>query len=462
METRSSSRRRTLMGLMPLLGLAAMSCTINPDATPNQPEIATDQSDGATTDGGGVRSSDGTSPDTDGTATQATGGGQASGGTQGETSGSGSGSQSDTGAGTQGSSQGSSDTTATTGTDTTSSSDTETECARVEANFTAVVPSIYVLVDRSGSMAWSLPGGGSSTDTVSRWNAVKTTLIEEADPAVPDSGGVVYRMQDKAKFALATYTSSESTCPIMHFSESGAADELPKLNNWSGVKARLDAAGPGGGTPSSEGIDWVWQKIKENNDPNRILVFASDGDPSYYEGTRCEGYSFSGNLGSFGRYARVVKVVEAMHAENIKTFVISVGDGASADRLDDVARAGVGVTDSMNPADAGYPSNPNKGASKSDDYFFAGTDAGKLQEAFESVIMGARPCKFELEGTLTSVGSSGEVKINGELKQLDDPNGWQINSMTEIELLGDSCEQIRSDPNVDLKVSFSCEVFQPG
>lgn len=476
MESRSLSRLRTLVGLMPMFGLAAVSCTIDADVNSNPPEIAADQSDSAS--GGGVRNTDGTTDGngaltgtTDGNAGGGAGTDTAAANSAGGTDSAAASAGTDGTAGTQGGTDGTgSDTNTETMTTSDTSSDTTTACAKVEANFTAVIPTIYVLVDRSGSMKVGLPNMTTGV-TESRWDVVKSTLVEEGDPADSATGGVVYRMQGKAKFALATYTSNGLTgtnCPNMAFSEAGAMpNELPKLNNWAGVKAQLDAAGPSGGTPSSEAIDWVWKKIKESDDPNRILVFASDGDPSYGTsgGVQIEGctdYSFSADVASYNRYDRVVKVVEAMHADKIKTFVISVGSGASAARLNEVALAGVGVTDSMNTSDPNYPENPNQGATVDDDYFFAGTDSGLIQKAFESVITGARPCKFELEGRLNALGSNGEVKINGVEKVLNDPNGWKINSVTEIELVGDACKQVRSDPNVDLKVSFSCDVFQPG
>lgn len=457
MESRLSSRLRILLGLMPMFGLTAMSCTIDPNADPNKPDIAVEDSDSEGADTSGVRSSDGTVSDGE------TAGGQGTGGNlvgTGETSGSSSGTQggagAETGSGSQGS--GSESTGSMTTTDTTS--DTDTECAKVEAEFTAVIPSIYLLVDRSGSMDETLPTA-IGTIAGKRWDVVEKTLFEAGSSSDPKSGGVVYRMQEKAKFALSTYTSSKSQCPFMTYSE--ADDDLPKLSNWEHLRDEMDELAPYAGTPSAEGIGWVWRKIKKNSDANRILVFASDGDPTYERDSDCFSFEYPpGVVVSSNPQQRVVDVVRAMHADNIKTFVIGVGDGASDSHLDAVARAGVGVTSGMTKGSPGYPENPNEGGTDNQDYFFAGTDSTKLQKAFESIITGARPCKFQLEGELTASGTSGEVKIDGELKPYNDPNGWRINSATEIELLGESCKEIRSKADVDLKVSFSCGVFQPG
>lgn len=443
-----------------MLGLAAMSCTINADPNSINVDVALDQSDD-TTDGSGVRSSDATDGSNE-TSNDATAGGSAGGsGTQ-NTAGTGSDSGSSTGVT---SSESTSDTSDMTATETTQgNTDTTTECAKVDATFTAVIPSIYLLVDRSGSMKWSVDGTDTSPPAgQSRWSIVEKTLMEEGNATDVDSGGVVYRMQGKAKFALATYTGSQDSCPVMASSESSAADQFPKLNNWSRLRDSYAGQNPGGATPSSEAIDWVWKKFKESDDPNRILVFASDGAPSYPGAANaCPGYEFTSGITSTDRNDRVVEVVEAMYQDNIKTFVISVGGSTSASAMDAIARAGVGVIPGMTQGSPGYPDNPNSGESQSANYFFAGTSSALIESAFESVITGARPCKFELDGTLNALGSSGEVLIDGVEQVMDDPDGWRINSVTEIELLGEACKQVRSKPDVDLKVSFSCEVFQPG
>lgn len=462
MESRSLSRLRTVLALMPMLGFAAMSCTITPEQTPKPGGLGKEESDSASSDGSEVRNTEGSEESSSG-GSDDTGGSNDSGGGSSDGSGTGSGTVSDPGVDTVGSSQSStSEETSMTSSGSETSSDTTSECAKVEAEFTAVIPSIYILVDRSGSMSWAVEGGNPGVGESSRWDIVERTLVEEGEASDPKSGGIVYRMQDKAKFALATYSQTGSACPAMEYSESSAMDELPKLNNWEAVRDQFSARGPGGGTPSSEAIDWVWRRMKENDDPNRILVFASDGNPSYGSGTRCSGYDFPPTVTASDPYDRVVEVVEEMYKEDIKTFVIMVGSAAEASGMDEIARAGVGVVPGMNQNAASYPENPNEGASKSAYYYFSGSDSDLIESAFEAVITGARPCKFELEGKLNTVGSTGEVLINGELKLLNDPNGWRINSLTEIELLGDSCKQIRKDPNVDLKVSFSCDVFQPG
>jgi hypothetical protein len=43
----------------------------------------------------------------------------------------------------------------------------------------------------------------------------------------------------------------------------------------------------------------------------------------------------------------------------------------------------------------------------------------------------------------------------------DDPNGWRVNSPTEIELLGDACALIQAG-DVDVQVEFTCHAILPG
>jgi len=43
---------------------------------------------------------------------------------------------------------------------------------------------------------------------------------------------------------------------------------------------------------------------------------------------------------------------------------------------------------------------------------------------------------------------------------LDDADGWQVNTPSELELLGAACEAIKSGDH-DLAIKFPCESFRP-
>jgi hypothetical protein len=144
-------------------------------------------------------------------------------------------------------------------------------------------------------------------------------------------------------------------------------------------------------------------------------------------------------------YEQIQVVLEAQRifAElGIQIEVINVsspGDTALATHLDNVADAGGAVS----------------GAS------IDGFDPGALSDAFQSIIDGVRSCAIDLDGTIEAgKESTGTVTLDGDVLILDDPDGWQVNTPTQIELLGAACETIKSGDH-DLDISFPCGSFRP-
>lgn len=493
---RLSSRVRWT-GVLPVIGLGVASCTIETPDKENQPRV--EESDGGEGSSGnlsgGVQSESGASGATQGQDTQ-------SAGTQESASGSGGGSDTSsstlattpsTGSGATTGASGNSDSTGTanqssseTPTSTTSTSgttDTSSSCAKAEVKFDPVIPTIYMLVDRSGSMDWSIDSDDQNPRAnESRWEVVKQALLAQGGNGTPE--GVIRRIQDQAYLTASLYHTSGSECPAM----THAGDGKPKLSNLLPIKSMFDSFGPANGTPSAESIFKVWEQIDDDTRENKIFVFATDGEPSNY--TSCSDQNgVSKTLPSSvtmhdtqnqpGPLAkeRAVRVVHQMRESGIPTFVIGVGPAAIqaglGDHLDELARAGAGVNVYLQPGQPGYvppgdpayPKNPvpNAGNGENDAFFFKGNSSELLYQAFESIIIGSRPCKFTLKNAiLDGFQDTGELSINGVKKTLKDPNGWRVNSLTEIEVLGSSCTQIRENADVDLKVEFSCEAVQPG
>ena len=55
---------------------------------------------------------------------------------------------------------------------------------------------------------------------------------------------------------------------------------------------------------------------------------------------------------------------------------------------------------------------------------------------------------------------TGSVTIDGMSITFGDPNGWRVNSPTEIEILGTACDSIKmGDHNIE--ISFPCGVIDP-
>ena len=94
--------------------------------------------------------------------------------------------------------------------------------------------------------------------------------------------------------------------------------------------------------------------------------------------------------------------------------------------------------------------------------FYVPSDQDAMVTAFEEIINGARSCVLTLDtAILPGQADQGTVTVNGMEIPFDDPNGWQVNSATEIELLGAACDAIQ-EGDVDITVVFTCEAIVPG
>lgn len=90
-----------------------------------------------------------------------------------------------------------------------------------------------------------------------------------------------------------------------------------------------------------------------------------------------------------------------------------------------------------------------------------GTSPGALVDAFESIIDGVRSCVVDLDGTIAEgEEDTGTVTLDGEPLELNGPDGWKVNSPSQIELVGAACDAIKSGDH-DIDISFPCESFEP-
>jgi hypothetical protein len=137
--------------------------------------------------------------------------------------------------------------------------------------------------------------------------------------------------------------------------------------------------------------------------------------------------------------AQVVATAKDIHAEDITIHVINVSTPSEASlqqHLTDVADAGGGKV---------YP----------------GFSPGALSTAFDDIIDGVRSCVIDLSGEIAKgKESTGVITLDGDTLGLDDPDGWKVNSPSQIELLGAACDTIKSGEH-DLSINFPCESFEP-
>jgi hypothetical protein len=204
----------------------------------------------------------------------------------------------------------------------------------------------------------------------------------------------------------------------------------PALDNFAAIEATMSMAAPVQDTPTGESLEAVWQKLDAFDEPGRkYIVLATDGEPD----TCDEPNPQNGQPES-------VAAAEAAYAAGIETFVISVGDEVSEGHLQDMANAGQGVQ-------GGDPDAP----------FYLALDQGALVQAFEDILAGVRSCQLDLETPLAPEDADAcTVEVNGQVVPLDDPNGWQLNDPSEVELLGTACDALQAGTS-SVQMSCACE-----
>lgn len=291
-------------------------------------------------------------------------------------------------------------------------------CIDEDVKFEPQVPTVVLLVDQSGSMTENFAG----TD---RWNAVYNALFDTPS-------GVVFQLEDQVRFGLSLYTShggfDGGECPIL--TEQGVA-----LGNYSTLEALYSANDPDGDTPTGESIAAVAAELALVTEPgDKAIVLATDGEPDNC--TDADAHNATSQQIS-------VDAAAAAFTQGIRTYVIAVGSDISDAHLQDVANAGTGTTSG--------PDAP----------FWKANNQSGLIDAFNTIIEGVRSCVFDLNGTVSQEAQSkGKVTLDGMTLTQDDANGWRLNSPSQVELVGDACEAIKSGDH-DIKISFPCGSIIP-
>ncbi|MEZ4248332.1 MAG: vWA domain-containing protein [Polyangiales bacterium] len=293
-------------------------------------------------------------------------------------------------------------------------------CATVEVGAARVIPNIMFLVDRSGSMDSNFGGGRT------RWQSSKDAIIGRNGTGM--DRGVVGELESTVRFGLQTYAGS-CTNPL----GGTAGSRTMQLSNWSNINSYFRPADASGSTPTFEALQLVYNQILASPPPDGppIVVLVTDGEP---------------NGCASNPRAAVVNEVRRAFTAGIRTFVISVGTGVAASHLQDIANAGVGRA-------AGAP-------------YWVATDPSGLVTAVNTIVVGARSCEMDVTGEIDpDVACLGEVRLGGALLMCNDPatttscsgrQGWRRVDDDTIELCGNACTTLLSDPDATLTGQFPC------
>jgi hypothetical protein len=316
---------------------------------------------------------------------------------------------------------------------------------------------VYLLVDRSSSMFMAATLGGPTA-----WPAIKTPLLQ-----------TVQTFQDQIRFGFSAYTGVVgTTCPLDLTSVSTMS-----LDNYAAINA---VYGPLGGTPAKSESPTAYALASL-----RPTLIAATGAKYLFLITD-GGQDFCNDTDPVCADDAVVNELQLLEAAGIETHLFGVSPGSTfltVAELQSFANAGAGaavVSGSTNLASrcAGV----SEWAALSKSY---GRAAGQALGTYQTM-GGATPavsldpsdptaietsllrststlksCVFDLRSGSVNLSKLGEasVLIDGEPVP-QDGTGWQMNSATELDLVGQACTRWRDPATGGISFDFPCDVFQ--
>lgn len=331
--------------------------------------------------------------------------------------------------------------------------DAEMPCAVSTVGATLIPANILFIIDRSGSMSCNPPPLQSSTQCeaspkpkfpaqASKWKIVSEALK-----------GAIAAMPVTTRVGI-TYFNNDDFCGVQQAPNVPLGLVSPA--QIAAVNASIDGVVPKGATPIVGGLTLGYAHIYEDDKApgNDFIVLLTDGAetcaPSLKDVT-------------------ISDTVPNAASVNIRTFVIGApGSEPARAFLSQIAWAGGTARD---PACV-HTSMPDDVG----DCHFDMTDpnldfATALNDALTKISGSALTCVLDVP---TSVGKDvdyNQVNVTftpgtgADVTFLQDnaacdqtANGWQYtDNKTKIELCGDACKQVKSDPNGKISIALGCK-----
>jgi hypothetical protein len=200
---------------------------------------------------------------------------------------------------------------------------------------------LFIVLDRSASMATDFNDMPVASGNLSKWNQI----VPELTDRISSSPGNGYG------WGLKAFPENGAECSAN--SVTNAIDVPVAAMNGTAVNNAILALAPAGnGTPTSAAIGVAAAYLATLTDANpKYLMLVTDGAPN------CTGSSGSVMLDPTNAGVAAVNAVSAAAATGYHTFVVGVGGGGSATRnalLNQLALAGLEAVQSPNPLSARY------------------------------------------------------------------------------------------------------------
>jgi hypothetical protein len=293
------------------------------------------------------------------------------------------------------------------------------ECPDIQIQLAPQIPTVVVLIDRSGSMDADLDGTNPPVTTEARWFVVHDALVGPS--------GVVSAKQGAVQFGVTLYNSNGGTaggtCPIL-------VETAPTFGAAADVALAMTDNQPSGDTPTGESLEAVADALAALPDIGpKVIILATDGEPD----TCAVPNPQNGQPES-------IAAAQYAFGLGIPTYIVSVGADISATHLQDLANAGQGLA---------------VGGGTNADYYLA-LNPQQLVTDLDTILDSIVPCTFAINGNIDpAFAPEGKVFLDGQSLPYLHPDGWKLNGTNEIELTGASCDKLQQGSH-DVTGTFPC------
>jgi hypothetical protein len=341
---------------------------------------------------------------------------------------------------------------------------TDGGCQHIEVNFVPKIPTVFVLVDRSGSMFTASNGGTAP------WEPLKTGALQ-----------VIQELQAEVAFGWGAFTGiNGGTCPVFD-------SVAPALNNFTAINAVYQPLGAlpmaKAETPVAKGLAAAQSALMASPvDGDKYILFVTDGEPDFCDDgdSDCPLDDVVYSLQSL-KAAGTSTIVFGLQNSNVPAMTLQ--SFANAGAGDPVALPFSGDAQSVYYACQGVPgwlaertaaaktgmdilgTYTAVGAGGAAKYYQPDpADQDALTTQLRSVLSGVKSCTFDLGGQISvnlDLLSEASVAIEGQPVPLSPTDGWNMTTDTQLELTGTACATWRKPETKKIDFNFPCDIIVP-
>jgi len=374
-------------------------------------------------------------------------------------------------------------------------------CQQGRVSFEPKTPTVYLVVDRSGSMFHCL----STSELVCTSNKADTSWSKLKDAI----SGVITQLDGDVRFGFTTIfgtnPSGGGSCPLQ--TTGVLADNVPPaMNNAAAIKAKydsLDAMWPNPSdamntgkkfeSPASYAITAAAKALTMDTTPgDKYIIFITDGQEDYCDDALeiCASDSTVGALQA--AFVSKVKTIvfglqtmqfnlpgavldEFANAGAGEPTVAAVPSGldttAIYDQCQGVAPWKTDLTASGHPTTRGPTATVGTYAATAGPtkpFKPSASDQTMLLTQLSTALAGVKSCTFDLTatgGTPIKVDlkqlNKATIKVEGNTVPLDtgNANGWDMVNETTVQLFGSACDKWRDPNSKTIDFNFPCEII---